>query len=92
MRLGPGAAWVAWPRGLYIIRIAASGRKGRTGNVLYRLPTGQWHLAPSFVPGPSGRYLIVVTGAPAEGINGWVAHGRLHRLAPAGRYVSSETW
>ena len=79
-------------RGLYIIRIAASGRKGRTGRVLYRLPTGQWHLAASFVPGPSGRYLIVVTGTPAEGINGWVARGRLHRLAPAGRYVSFETW
>jgi hypothetical protein len=79
-------------RGLYIIRIAASGRKGRTSRVLYRLPTGQWHLAPAFVPGPSGRYLIVVTGTPPGGINGWVAHGRLHRLAPAGRYVFFETW
>jgi hypothetical protein len=45
----------------------------------------------AFVPGPSGRYLLVIGGA-RDGVNGWIGDGRLHRLPPAGLWVSSETW
>jgi hypothetical protein len=45
----------------------------------------------AFVPGPSGRYLLVIGGA-RDGVNGWIGDGRLHGLAPAAADVSSETW
>lgn len=48
----------------------------------------------SLAPGSPGQYLILISGSPhAVGvINGWIARGRLHRLAPSGADVSSETW
>ena len=47
--------------------------------------------------GPAGRNLITVgsgwlRGPVAGTFNGWIADGRLHRLAPPGSDVSSETW
>jgi hypothetical protein len=72
-------------------------RTGRQLRALYSFATSSADFVWSFVPGPAGRYLIVVeTGmlrGPAAGtVNGWIAGGRLHRLRPAGADVSSEAW
>jgi hypothetical protein len=72
-------------------------RTGRQLRVLYSFGTSSASYVWSLVPGPAGRYLIVVgTGmlrGPAAGtVNGWIAGGRLHRLRPAGADVSGEAW
>ena len=72
-------------------------RTGRQLHVLYSLTTSSADFMQSFVPGPAGRILITVgsgwlRGPVAGTFNGWIAGGRLHRLAPPGSDVSSETW
>jgi hypothetical protein len=72
-------------------------RTGRQLDVLYSITTSSADFMQSFVPGPAGRILIAVgsdwLGGPVAGtFNGWIADGRLHRLAPPGADVSSETW
>jgi WD40-like Beta Propeller Repeat len=69
-------------------------RTGHGLRILGRVRTSAREMVSSFAPGPSGQYLIVVNGTRIRTptVNGWLARGRLHRLAPAGRYVSTETW
>jgi hypothetical protein len=76
----------------WLIVTQFDARTGRRLRILYAVTTGDLDTVQSFVPGPSGRYLIVVGGALTDTVNGWIGHGRLHRLTPAGRYVSFETW
>lgn len=58
-------------------------------------PTRTTDLVWSFEPGKAGQFLILIgstlrfTGGTA---NGWIAHGRLHRLPFPYNSVYSEVW
>jgi hypothetical protein len=66
---------------------------GRTIRILDQVRTGPKDMVSSFVPSPSGPFLIVINGSlHGAGVNGWFGRGRLHRLAPAGSEVSFEAW
>jgi hypothetical protein len=79
------------PRLLIVTEFDA--RTGRRLGILYRMTTTVLNLVSAFVPGPSGQYLILVrSGRGIPGVNGWIAGGRLHPLAPAAAGVLTETW
>lgn len=74
--------------------IKVDARTGRAGRVLGQLRTRGRGFVDDFVPGPSGRNLIVLNGtSPGAGaFNGWISRGRPHRLGPAASGVTWETW
>jgi len=41
---------------------------------------------------PSGRHFILDAGPTSGAVNGWIDHGRLVRLKPAGDNVDFEVW
>jgi hypothetical protein len=84
-------AWKGRSRTEFLIA-KVDARTGRRLRILGQLRTGSREMVRSFAPSPSGQYLIVVNGTRTGTINGWIGHGRLHRLPPAGVRVSSETW
>src|SRR5258708_38646398 len=45
-----------------------------------------------FSSDPSGRHFILDAGPTSGAVNGWIDHGRLVRLKPAGDNVTFEVW
>jgi hypothetical protein len=65
---------------------------GRRLHVLYRARTGNGFLYRFLNSDPSGRYLLLDVGPTRGAVNGWIDHGRLVRLKPAGSGVFYEAW
>lgn len=68
---------------------AATGKRLR---VLYRMRTGNGFSYRFFSADPSGRHLLLDAGPTGGAVNGWIDHGRLVRLKPAGDNVFFEVW
>jgi hypothetical protein len=68
---------------------AASGRRQR---VLYRLSTGDDWRYTCVTVDPSSRWLLFDAGPDHHEDNGWIDHGRLIPLRPAGNLVAYEVW
>jgi hypothetical protein len=86
-------AEVGWPAGnISIAQVSAA--TGKQVSVVYRLHTGEGFSYRAFAADPSVRYFILAAGPPNGAIpNGWIAHGKLHRLRPFdGGNVIWEVW
>ena len=86
-------AEVGWPAGnISVVQVSAA--TGKQVSVVYRLHTGDGFSYRAFAADPSVRYFILAAGPPDGAIpNGWIAHGKLHRLRPFdGGNVFWEVW
>jgi hypothetical protein len=68
---------------------AATGR--RTG-LLYRQLTGDGWSYRLMSIDPTGRFVLLDAGRSSNTLNGWINHGKLDRLQPAGGNVAAEAW
>jgi hypothetical protein len=68
---------------------AVTGKKVRT---LFWMRTGNGFSYQFFSADPTGRYLILDAGPSSASVNGWIDHGTLIRLKPAGSSVVWEAW
>jgi hypothetical protein len=86
-------AEVGWPDG-YVSIVRASATTGKQVSVVYRQHTGEGFSYRTFAADPSVRYFLLAAGPPRGAIpNGWIAHGKLHRLRPFdGSNVGWEIW
>jgi hypothetical protein len=76
--------------GVSVVRYSAATDKRL--RILYRIPTGNGFFYRFFSADPSGRYLLLDAGPISGAVNGWIDHGRLVRLKPAGDNVFFEVW
>jgi hypothetical protein len=72
--------------------VQASAATGRRQRVLYRLGTGSGFEYAFVTPDPSSRWLLFDAGPTTGTVNGWIDHGRLVRLRPAGDEVGYGAW
>ncbi|HEX9520534.1 MAG TPA: hypothetical protein VF940_30675 [Streptosporangiaceae bacterium] len=68
---------------------AATGKRLR---VVFLMHTGNGFSYRCFSSDPSGRHFILDAGPTSGAVNGWIDHGRLVRLKPAGDNVDFEVW
>jgi hypothetical protein len=68
---------------------AATGKRLR---VVFLMHTGNDFSYRCFSSDPSGRHFILDAGPTSGAVNGWIDHGRLVRLKPAGDNVDFEVW
>jgi hypothetical protein len=72
--------------------LTVSAATGRRTGVLYRRPIGMNWTDEFLSADPTGRFLLIDAG-PARGPeNGWIDHGKLIPLKPAGSDVFYEAW
>jgi len=72
--------------------LQVSAATGRQVRLLYRVNTGRGFSYQFFNVDPSGRHMILATGTSRNPVNGWIDHGHLVRLEPAGSNVFFEAW
>ncbi|MGH3158089.1 MAG: hypothetical protein ACRDNF_16140 [Streptosporangiaceae bacterium] len=68
---------------------AATGRRTRQ---LFRMKTGNGFSYQYVSADPSGRYVLFDAGTTRTDVNGWIDHGKLVRLRPAGNGVDYAAW
>jgi len=78
------------PDSVSIRQVASSGT--RHLRIVYRMVTGLGFSYDAFGADPSVRHFLFDAGPASGTINGWVNHGRLVRLRPAGNTVNFEVW
>ena len=84
-------AEVDWPLG-HVSIASVSAATGRQVAVIYRVSTGNGFSYRAFSADASGRWLLLDVGPSSGSINGWIDHGKLIRLKPAGDSVAWEVW
>ena len=72
--------------------VQVSAATGQQLRVLYRVNTGNGFSYRFTSSNPSGRYLLLDVGTVKDMVNGWIDHGRLIRLKPAGNNIFFEAW
>ena len=72
--------------------VQVSAATGQQLRVLYRVNTGNGFSYRFTSSDPSGRYLLLDVGTVKDMVNGWIDHGRLIRLKPAGNNIFFEAW
>ena len=87
-------AWVVFgaPKGSFVEVLRVSAATGKPQQVVFKLNTGNG-FSYSFVSAdPSGQWVLFDAGPSSHSINGWVDHGKLRPLKPAGDDAGQETW
>jgi hypothetical protein len=69
-----------------------SAATGHVTKVLYKMRTGNGFSYQFVSTDPSGRYVLFDAGTTKTDVNGWIDHGKLVPLRPAGNNVSYEAW
>jgi hypothetical protein len=72
--------------------VQVSAATGQQLRVLYRVNTGNGFSYRFTSSDPSGRYLLLDVGPVRDMVNGWIDHGQLIQLTPAGNNVFFEAW
>jgi hypothetical protein len=81
------------PRGSSSVSLMqVSGTAGTKLGVVYRMRTGNGFSYRFFGASPSGRFFLLDAGPTSGAINGWIDHGHLVRLRPAGDNIFFEAW
>lgn len=80
------------PSTSYVAVVQVSARTGKPVRVLYKLHTGNGFAYQFVGADPTGKYVLFDAGPTSGKINGWVDHGKLIRLKPAGDSVTMEVW
>jgi hypothetical protein len=69
-----------------------SAATGHVTKVLYKMKTGNGFSYQFVSTDPSGRYVLFDAGTTKTDVNGWINHGKLIPLRPAGNNVTDEAW
>ncbi|HEX3492588.1 MAG TPA: hypothetical protein VHU92_24810 [Streptosporangiaceae bacterium] len=69
-----------------------SAATGHVTKVLDKMKTGNGFSYQFVSTDPSGRFVLFDAGTTKTDVNGWIDHGRLVRLRPAGNNVVYEAW
>jgi len=69
-----------------------SAATGHVTRVLYKMKTGNGFSYQFVSTDPSGRYVLFDAGTTKTDVNGWIDHGKLVPLRPAGNNVAYEAW
>jgi len=69
-----------------------SAATGRRTSRLFRMKTGNGFSYQFVSADPSGRYVLFDVGTTRADDNGWIDHGRLVRLRPAGNNGFYGAW
>lgn len=76
----------------YVAVVQVSARTGKPVRVLYKLNTLDGFSYHFVSADPTGKHVLFDAGQPSGAINGWIDHGKLIRLKPAGDLVNEEVW
>ena len=68
-----------------IMRVSTA--TGKPSGVLYRGPSNL-----AIKPDPSGQFVLVTLQTLNRNLFGWIDHGKLAPLKPAGKVVEFEAW
>ena len=72
--------------------VLVSASTGKPLRDLFKLNTGNGFSYRTVSVDPTGRFVLFDAGPSSGSINGWIDHGRLIRLKPAGDLVFTEVW
>ncbi len=73
-----------------VVRISA--KTGKPERTLFKLNTGNGFFYRFVTADPSGQFILFNAGPTRGTVFGWVNHGKLTRLKPAGTNVFDATW
>ncbi len=80
------------PSKSFVEALSVSMATGKTLKVEFRLPTGNGFFYRFIGADPTGQWVLFDAGPTTHAINGWVDHGKLVPLKPAGDNAFDEAW